>query len=635
MPFLYNLLCSKIEGPRGTSSLDCHADLVEERSDEDDDANSAEELANFDGLVLMKSRGPAMWRTYRVQNMAQTVCAMVAFGRNRRHNGLQLGNTLMFLSGGVTERVSSYLNYIGLCSSRWMAHAALKALGKEADQKLKVRFNLNESPLLAPFLFHMPPASLLQELDPAELSVKALNNALHQASKMTICPSMFTPTLESSEHWEATLKSQITRAILRYLAKPLDGRVNLQKNPLAVHPIAPEYPNVTMLKLMIASDNSAQGVGDVFTGVIQQSGLTPEDNHDTLDNVLPIPGAAHTLWNISQAIFLAHWGNEKCSHDTGAWRTLHALGVTAKKPITKKDFNLMLCHIEKVHEANLLYCVLLVSNRGHISLAQELLAVSSETIVEWVDCTYKRFCSGQAMLADLAESSITHKNLLLRIWDFGTILEAQRAMKDSDYGRLMYMWEKWAIMTQGLRKMPHYSKHPPKLIIQLKYALPDSIAKVVLNTLLISPTGKQGHFMATDQYLEVQNYWLKYFFNHSGIGTNIDRLMDVFSSNISVLQYLLELLKLESGDEVVHQSHKNKISLDLLNNFCRMAESECIGRAPPVGLAPEATTDCYLTGIHKLQQEFTKNGLTALVSRQWRKLIKRTRSACNSITIRS
>ncbi|KAI7962704.1 hypothetical protein MJO28_000798 [Puccinia striiformis f. sp. tritici] len=126
MPFLYNLLCSKIEGPRGTSSLDCHADLVEERSDEDDDANSAEELANFDGLVLMKSRGPAMWRTNRVQNMAQTVCAMVAFGRNRRHNGL--------------------------CSSRRMAHAALKALGKEADQKLKVRFNLNESPLLAPFL---------------------------------------------------------------------------------------------------------------------------------------------------------------------------------------------------------------------------------------------------------------------------------------------------------------------------------------------------------------------------------------------------------------------------------------------------------------------------------------------------
>ncbi|KAH9466590.1 hypothetical protein Pst134EB_001640 [Puccinia striiformis f. sp. tritici] len=249
----------------------------------------------------------------------------------------------------------------------------------------------------------MPPASLLQELDPAELSVKALNNALHQASKMTICPSMFTPTLESSEHWEATLKSQITRAILRYLAKPLDGRVNLQKNPLAVHPIAPEYPNVTMLKLMIASDNSAQGVGDVFTGVIQQSGLTPEEFHSCLQIV---------------------------EGDLGSCNLLDTL---------KKQ---------------------LVSNRGHISLAQELLAVSSETIVEWVDCTYKRFCSGQAMLADLAESSITHKNLLLRIWDFGTILEAQRAMKDSDYGRLMYMWEKWAIMTQGLRKMPHYSKHP-------------------------------------------------------------------------------------------------------------------------------------------------------------------------------
>jgi hypothetical protein len=81
-------------------------------------------------------------------------------------------------------------------------------------------------------------------------------------------------------------------------------------------------------------------------------------NESSLDNVLPIPGAAQTLWNLSQAIFLAYWGNKKHARDTGSWQTLHALGIPANKPVTKKDFNLMMCHMEKIHEANILYCVL-------------------------------------------------------------------------------------------------------------------------------------------------------------------------------------------------------------------------------------------------------------------------------------
>jgi hypothetical protein len=127
-----------------------------------------------------------------------------------------------------------------------------------------------------------------------------------------------------------------------------------------------------MLKLMVASENSAQGVGDVFTGVIQQSGLTPKQFHSrvqiiegdlgscnlfeslrnqrtpgrshqaSLDNIIAIPGAAHTLWNFAQAIFLFYWGDEKNRCDTGAWRTLLALGISAEKPVTKKDFNFQL-----------------------------------------------------------------------------------------------------------------------------------------------------------------------------------------------------------------------------------------------------------------------------------------------------
>ncbi|KAA1083311.1 hypothetical protein PGTUg99_026618 [Puccinia graminis f. sp. tritici] len=219
---------------------------------------------------------------------------------------------------------------------------------------------------------HSPPPSILPLLNTAELTTEALNKALHIASKQDILLKSFAPTQESTNCFAKVLKSQITRVILRYVAVPVGEQSTLHCNPPSVRPIAAELPNVAMLKLMVASDNPAQGVGEVFTGIIQQSGLTPQEFHSrvqiiesdlgtcnifdtlrnqrtpghthkaSLDNVLPIPGVAHTLWNIAQALFLYHWGDEKHSQDTGAWRTLHALGIQADKPTTKKDFNLML-----------------------------------------------------------------------------------------------------------------------------------------------------------------------------------------------------------------------------------------------------------------------------------------------------
>ncbi|KAA1119813.1 hypothetical protein PGT21_034695 [Puccinia graminis f. sp. tritici] len=383
-----------------------------------DDFNLTEDDINeFEGGFLCRSPDRQVRRRVRVETMARTICAMLAFGTNRRHNGFQLSNSLIFMASGVTERVNSYLNYIGLCSSRKTAHVALKSLGQEAEKNLIVRFSLEKAPLVPPIIcydnldfqqkvhmksvghssvmfhgtwgyIHSIPPSVRKSLDPTQLTTEALKQALHNASKLKIQPRMFAPSLQSTNHFEATLKSQITQVILRYIATPFDREVELAKDPPAVQPLAPELPNISMLKLMIASDNSATGVGEVFTGVIQQSGLTPEEFHSrlqlvegdlgscnifdslraqrtpvrrhasALDNILPIPGAAHTLWNLAQSIFLAHWGDETHSRDTGAWRTLHALGIPADKPVTKKDFNLMLSHIQKIHEVTLIYCVL-------------------------------------------------------------------------------------------------------------------------------------------------------------------------------------------------------------------------------------------------------------------------------------
>jgi hypothetical protein len=168
-------------------------------------------------------------------------------------------------------------------------------------------------------------------------------------------------------------------------------------------------------------------------------------------------------------------------------------------------------------------------------LGNNLINMNAGEITRLVEETYETFCTIDARESERASKFTAYGNMLLRIQDFATIVEAVRAMKAGDPGRLMYMWERWAFMTQALPKLPHYSKHLPKLIVMMKEVLPASLARVVESTLLISPTVRPNHFVATDCFLEQQNYWLKYFFNHSGIGTNINRLKDVFSINIPVV----------------------------------------------------------------------------------------------------
>ncbi|KNE86518.1 hypothetical protein PSTG_20120 [Puccinia striiformis f. sp. tritici PST-78] len=79
---------------------------------------------------------------------------------------------------------------------------------------------------------------------------------------------------------------------------------------------------------------------------------------NSLSSIFTLLGASHILWNVAQAVYLLHYGNYLDSNDLGAWHTLHALGVPAEKPTTKKDFTLMLTNLTKSHEASILYCLL-------------------------------------------------------------------------------------------------------------------------------------------------------------------------------------------------------------------------------------------------------------------------------------
>ena len=203
---------------------------------------------------------------------------------------------------------------------------------------------------------------------------------------LQIEPYMFMPTQESEQSYQCVWKSQIATVLYNYVAIPNDLQDTIPRQPPPVEQISRLAPHIHMLKLMDASENSAEGIGQVLESIARQAGMSMEEvfsklvfmngdlatcrnftslqslrrpsqyAHHHLQGVWFQLGASHTLWNIATAIFKRHFGNPKSLLDTGAWRVLNALGIPPEKAFPqKKDYTLMLRYMEQVHEATILY----------------------------------------------------------------------------------------------------------------------------------------------------------------------------------------------------------------------------------------------------------------------------------------
>lgn len=344
---------------------------------------------------------------------------MVAFVCNRRHNCLQLLNALTMFSTGVSDRVNNYLNFIGLTSSRDTALQGFDTLQKKAE--VKICRVMAQDHLIRPFicadnidfqarvhhqrvekssrLFHGSWAYLHfipSPLTPVSLrgswSLESFLKSMRDGSSKRSSLKTFMFDKEESDHWVLVLKSQLASALVQYVVKTLiqdsgGSKPDIPTKPPPIDPIDLYKPDVLMLKMMDASDNSAEGVGQLIEQICGQISFTSEKFSDSLQvvegdvgtcnnieslrrkrhpaqskseslqNILSVPGAAHTLWNYGEWIFNMHYGDEQDSQDTGVWRTWEALGGKPGRQKGKKDFNTTMVMIHHVHHASLVYCL--------------------------------------------------------------------------------------------------------------------------------------------------------------------------------------------------------------------------------------------------------------------------------------
>lgn len=346
-----------------------------------------------------------------------TIFLMVEFACNRRHNGLALLNSVTFLASGVPQRVHDYLHSLGLTSSSSTANQCMRTLKRETEEILKHRASLNYvfQPLITAdnidimkrvhhtrveekskihhgswAYTHFLPEHLQKEIQPEQATVESFQAAMRASETASIELYKFLPDEAASEHWKSSIKSQIATALIRHVIEK-DGpaerycKKNLAIAPPAINAIPVEKPDVMMFKMTAASDDSAGGVAEMLEQLRIQSGLSEEDyaskirvvegDHGTCKNIhsliaksfpaehqdeaheelLTVLGASHTLWNVSQNVLLKYWGDPKDSSDTGAWKSWVALGGTSEKPVSKKDFSLIMEIVHNIHTATLVF----------------------------------------------------------------------------------------------------------------------------------------------------------------------------------------------------------------------------------------------------------------------------------------
>ncbi|EFP80655.1 uncharacterized protein PGTG_06611 [Puccinia graminis f. sp. tritici CRL 75-36-700-3] len=132
-PFLYNLIKSKILH-QSNDDADDDVDNTEDSSDEGDDIDANDSLCDpKDDAIVPDGEARVAAKIFRAH---------------------MLENSATFLACGVSDRVSKYLNYIGLSSSRLTSHSAMRKLGQTAEKsvikcmKINQKYPTNLSPLI-------------------------------------------------------------------------------------------------------------------------------------------------------------------------------------------------------------------------------------------------------------------------------------------------------------------------------------------------------------------------------------------------------------------------------------------------------------------------------------------------------
>jgi hypothetical protein len=166
------------------------------------------------------------------------------------------------------------------------------------------------------------------------------------------------------------------------------------------------------------------------------------------------------------------------------------------------------------------------------SFPKEKIWMKGKDILAIINKCYDKYLSPQAREDATNPKAPFLSNMLLRLRDFATVVECKHAMSAGDIGRVLNIWKRWSVMAQGIPGLTNCAIDLPRMYLLITKVFNPGLRHVIKHSLLITPSRRADHFIPKDHHLENRNFWLKYTYNHSGVGTSIHRLKDEYSLNI-------------------------------------------------------------------------------------------------------
>ncbi|KAH9818850.1 hypothetical protein DFH28DRAFT_1123196 [Melampsora americana] len=208
-------------------------------------------------------------------------------------------------------------------------------------------------------------------------------------------------------------------------------------------------PDLVMLKMMSALNSSAAGVSDMLSQCLKQTGEDPDEcakgiqvfkgemgtclNFESVirqrypaevaaespNNVLNMPGLAHTMWNVATSV----------------------LGMPTDKLPSHQDPNLLLQMIPKAIQPQ---CQIFWSHKDPVECNEPGVAHA-------IDECYEAYFTVKPIENASKNGEWTLYNLRLQLRVFATIVEGYHAMQVGDIGCVLLMWKRWAVMAHGVK----------------------------------------------------------------------------------------------------------------------------------------------------------------------------------------
>ncbi|KAH9808787.1 hypothetical protein DFH28DRAFT_1226289 [Melampsora americana] len=402
MPFLYALIYQKIElantarMKRRQERRTATGSLSQNQSD-----INVVDLDDTKERILPNNTAESMEGLSHSENISSnslpaTFLSMIAFACNRCCNGMQIQNSIAFIAYGLKA-----MDTLGRASSKLIKERMEKYYNLRPFMTLDnidIQARIHNTQIEATTkLFHgsygylhfLPP-HLINEIDPEEASVGSLLKCINKSKEEPFELHSILPNQDEKSHWKLVLKAQLSQALLDYEIEKNSPAYKTCKASLATVPppvdaIKWHHPDLMMLKMMSASDSSSGGVAEMLEQCQHQTGEDPikfarylqvlegdmgtclnfksiicqrfpaSSAQDSLNNVLNLPGLAHTMWNVSSKVISHHWGDPKDSANTGLHPTAGALAMKTDKLPSQQDFNSLMQMIHKSHTATLVF----------------------------------------------------------------------------------------------------------------------------------------------------------------------------------------------------------------------------------------------------------------------------------------